>query len=236
MTEGGGWRDESLTATLRDGMHSMAQPLTRLQARLYLALTNEGTNEGTRELLVEAGADLDRLCLLFALTRQVLSLDSTAARSSGEALAGVLDPLPMDAEAILAGTDLTLELRVERSLPAVRMDRGRTREALSDMLRLARAAGRPGSAVLCPVTVQGEWVEIAMEAQGAEAVVLDETARLRLALARANVESQGGCFCYSAAPFRVALRLPRAETETGARGAGKVEGGLGAPDPIAPER
>ncbi len=128
---------------LLDGMHLLAQPLTMLETRLYLALGQPGLPAEAAQALASIEDDLQELCGSFRLMQQLLRLE-TAATHLAEVSASWLGLLLAEAaEIALAGSSIVLRCDPDAFLSGrlraarVRLDQERTREAMRQVLCVA---------------------------------------------------------------------------------------------------
>jgi hypothetical protein len=204
-------------ASLHEGMHALAQPITLLQSYFYLAGTGGGVNPRSQQLSADAAAGADKLCKLFRLMQELVDVHSAAANLALAPFTPLLAWLADDAEIVFAGSGIRLDLQLI-SQPAlalalmVNTDLKRTRRALRSMLHLARESSRPGSTIACSVDQGPGSVEIRLEPQdpllGLSEDHFDDESRLHLALADANLLGQPGSFRMASQPFALLLQLP----------------------------
>ncbi len=219
-------------ASLHEGMHALAQPITLLQSYFYLAGTGGGVNPRSQQLSADAAAGADKLCKLFRLMQELVDVHSAAANLALAPFTPLLAWLADDAEIVFAGSGIRLDLQlISRpgqhshgqpgrcpAQPAlalalmVNTDLKRTRRALRSMLHLARESSRPGSTIACSVDQGPGSVEIRLEPQdpllGLSEDHFDDESRLHLALADANLLGQPGSFRMASQPFALLLQLP----------------------------
>jgi hypothetical protein len=165
-----------LPAGLGHALHAMAQPLTLLQSRLYLAGEETLDQLQARQLVADASDDVERLSMLFRMTQRLVQLDgSDWLRLEGVSCASWIDRLEPDAEAMFAGWQLRFEVRIglprpqasvlsqalSQALPQVRIDPERTREAILDLLAVARDTAATEDTVICSVRPRDAMVECA---------------------------------------------------------------------------
>jgi len=210
-------------ACLREAMHAMAQPITLLRSHFYLARESNAGTLVLQEHLADADSGMERLCAVFRLMQELVQLQSVAAELSVVPLASILSALTDDAEVVLAGSGLTFRLQTglipnpqQRSdpmpPPAVEADARRARHALMSMLHTVREGARPGSAVLCGVGWDGRWAEVILQPEDPVGEFLEDSlndvARLRLALAKANALSQRALFARGPGAYAISIKLP----------------------------
>jgi hypothetical protein len=155
--------------------------------------------------------------------QELVQLQSVAAEIAPVPLASILSALADDAEVVFAGGDVTFELRTSSASnppataklstpPIVDADPRRTRHALMSILHAVREWARPGSAILCSVAWDQQWAEVMFRPNDPVDASfddhLDDVARLRLVLAKANALSQRSLFAAGEEPFAISIKLP----------------------------
>jgi signal transduction histidine kinase len=213
---------ELLTAAfagMQHAMHAMAQPLTLLHSRLYLASSAAFDREQVQKLIADTTGDVDHLSMVFRLMQQLVHTHCAEALIKDIPCSSWTGRLPLDAEAVFAGGQLTFNIEIPADLPMVRIDPTRTRQAILDMLSIAGQLSRHHDRIRCVADVRESAVAFRVEAFGADErqhheMYLDDITQLRLALADACSVSQGGSFKYTLRPLVLTLELPLAHPAT----------------------
>ncbi len=216
-------------ASLLDGMHALAQPITVLHSYFYLAQSAGAANPAQRQLIADGATAIEHLCTLFRLMQELVHVQSAEAHPSAVPLSYLLGSLAEDAEVVFAGTGLRLEVesRLEPGLrpPAydqtellpMLVDPRRTRHAIRSMLHIVRECSQRNSAVRSTLSAEDGWLTLCIApqtpVQAAPEDCFDEQTRLHLALARANILGQQAVFTLSSQPFALSIRMPMANQE-----------------------
>jgi hypothetical protein len=215
-------------ASLLDGMHALAQPITVLHSYFYLAQPSGAGNPGQRQLIADGTSAIEHLCTLFRLMQELVHVQSSEAHLSEVPLSSLIGSLAEDAEVVFAGTGLQLDVQHDpdvglsssaftfSGLVAVQVDPKRTRHAMRSMLHIVRECSQRNSVVRCSLSGEHGWLSLGIAPQtpveAAPEDCFDEGARLHLALAKANILGQQAIFSLTTQPFALSIRLPMAES------------------------
>jgi len=204
---------EHLCRDLIDGMHAASQPLTILRASLGSPDVARQSVEDLRKLLRQSSREVERLCVLFHYMQQFVTVQSMKADPEIEDLAGLLSHTLEGVDLLFAKAGVALTRKqAEEATPSVLVDSSRLEQALSAILLVALGVAQRGDEVLIETRTQGDIVEITVDSILAAPADLVADARLRLALAAANLRSQSANMTWSDKPFAVQITLPVANT------------------------
>ena len=197
---------DRLCASLADGLHAMAQPLTIL--RSALAAAPEAEESSRQRYLAISAEQIERLCGLFERIQDLVIASQNAADCTPFDLAQLLSPLLKDRRAALKGTGVQLSVSTEDNLPAVLGDCARTEQAVLAALDIAIGTASKGDAIEVSLASRDGVAELAVGNERAHGKALNSTQRLNLSLAAANMQSQHGQFHWADDPFLASLALP----------------------------
>ena len=209
--------ESGVDATMRRGMHALAQPITLLHSYFYLARLDAGRGVQMPQHFEDAGAAVEHLCTLFHLMQEILHGRSGPLQIANVSLEQAIAPLLEGAEAVLAGSGSWLlpppEWKATPSAPLVAADPKLLRQAWTSMLHVVRESCRPGSEIRCSFSRQADcWaVCLAPSRLKASPVLFDEASKLHLALATISLQRQGGELHRADDPFSLHAHLPVAE-------------------------
>ena len=105
---------------------------------------------------------------------------------------------------------MQLKLIAEEALPPVRVDRQRTRQALSSILLIAHSLSTTGDHLEMIASAVPNGVQVTVRNQNSAPKSLSGESNLGLAVAEMNIRSQGGELSLELQPFAVTVRLPAA--------------------------
>jgi hypothetical protein len=204
---------EALCGNLIDGMHAASQPLTILRASLGSPDVARQSVEELRKLLRQSSREVERLCVLFNYLQQFVVVESIKAEPEIQDLPSILSHALEGVDLLFdeAGIALTYRQTAEAT-PYVLVDSSRLEQALNGILLVVLSRAESGDEVLVQTRTPGDFVEILVESAIASPADMVTEARLRLALAAANLRSQSANMTWSDRPFAVQITLPVANT------------------------
>jgi hypothetical protein len=198
----------ALGAELANGLHAMAQPLTILRGALGALTLAKAVAPGSERYLEMSSVQVERLCAMLASLQGLLDTAQLVADSTMFDLAEVIGMVLDDFEPNLQKSGLRMQAtRPEQPIFAVG-DAGRSEVALHACLQIATAISMPGDTVAVKWQVGDGFAEVTVAHERMRGAELGSSERLSLALAEANLRSQGGFFAYIQDPFESSLRIP----------------------------
>ncbi len=193
---------------LANGLHAMAQPLTMLRAAIeVLAMPQSAGIDRQRYLEISAGA-VERTCKVFAHVQDLVTASAIAADRVRFDLREVIAPLIETRSRLLQASGVAVASAGTQSWEPIVGDAGRTEQAIAVLLEIAGELASKGDVIELSGTVANGKFELRLENGRAHGKRVDSVARLRMALAEANIVSQDGTYEFAEDPFRVFLALP----------------------------
>jgi hypothetical protein len=200
---------DALCKDLVQGLHAAAQPLTILKASLDPTNHAEQSTEEMRRLLKQSAKEVDRLCLLFNYLQQFVAIESTKAESEIQNLPNLLTHTieGIDLLFIDAGVRLVIE-DIEQLLPFALLDSSRFEYALSTILLIALGLATKGDEIFVTSSSPGDFIQVRTRQPLSAAHTMGADNRLSMALAAANLRSQGAALTWQENPLTVHIALP----------------------------
>jgi K+-sensing histidine kinase KdpD len=200
---------EMLCSNLAFGIHAAAQPLAVLQASLNREHTDRMSAGELRQLVASSGSEVQRICAIFHCLQQLVMAES---EPQLEALP--IEPVITDAidgvSLLFQNDDIVLTVQTAETLPLVRAHRSRTLHALSRVLLAAHALSARDGAVEVTASRTERGIRVEIRNVNASPYKVSAEMRLSLAIAAANIRSQGASFFHRLHPFEVRIELPEA--------------------------
>ena len=197
-----------LCASMSQGLHALAQPLTIVRSALA-ALSAPGVTAVDRRRYLELSSQhVERTCSLFECLQDLVIASQIEADCGLVELSEVLAEVVEEQKAALEASGVALRIDTPTALPSVQGDTARTLQALSAALKVAASASSPGNLVELLVTVRNGFVELILQTRPVHGRPLNSSERLSLALAEANIRSQQGKYDCVEDPLRVFIALP----------------------------
>lgn len=195
-------------AEMGEGLHALAQPLAILQSALEMARIENQDNPGSQRYLELAATHLRQTCETFARLQNLLAAEIADALPARMDLLDLLNPLIEVHQEKCKGSGIHLLGPAKAGRQAVLCDGMRTEQAISEAIDAIIATCEPGDTIEISIEAKGDLVELSLRQATPRGERLSARNRLGLALARANVRSQGGQFREVDIPFCVAIALP----------------------------
>lgn len=195
---------------LLQGMHTAAQPLAILRAKLYPELVERMDEEELRELASTATTQVERLCTLFGSLQQLVGAETSPARTEKAKPNIFLRDIVEGLELWFQETGMTLKLTLAENLPQVQVDLQRTRQALSSVLLIAHSISTKGDEIEVTGSEVSNGVQVTVRNANSAPKSLNGESNLGIAVAETNIRSQGGELSLELKPFAVSVRLPAA--------------------------
>jgi hypothetical protein len=199
-------RTEKFCVNVADALHAIAQPLTVLQVRLDPAVAEEMDAVELRTLVAESSQQVERLCNLFGFMQGFIVAQVTEPDLSEQDVGLILDHVAEGMSLFYHEGGKSLRLRLPDKRQVVLVDRTRMYQALSRILLVAFEVSLANDIVELTASLTGNEVSIVIRNLETYRALGKESA-LKLALAEANIERQGGSLTWTAEPFRVEIAL-----------------------------
>jgi len=200
---------KKLCSNLSQGLHAAAQPLTILRASLSKGSTDRMTRDELRGLAARSAIEVERVCALFGCLQQLVHIESIKPQLSATPIL----PLLMHAA---DGVSLLYErdgMRLCSMLPdncePVLIDSERTLRALSSVLLVAHTISRKLETIEL-IASSSRAVRVVVRNATSYVDTMNAQASLSMALAEADIRSQGAVFSWSPQPFIVQMEFQKA--------------------------
>jgi hypothetical protein len=204
---------DALCKDLIQGLHAASQPLTILRASLGVSGMAEQSPEDMRRLLKQSEKEVDRLCQFFNYLQQFVVVESVKAEPEIENLPRLLMHTVEGVDLLFAEAGISLAIqRIEEFPPFVFLDSSRFEQALSTILLVALGRAARGDEVLVTNASSGDFIEISLRQALIGTTSMAADVRLSLALAAANLRSQGAELAWQEHPFTARIALPVAKS------------------------
>jgi signal transduction histidine kinase len=206
-----------LCRDLNDGIHAVSQPLTILRASLGSPDAAGQSAEDLRKLVRQSSREVERLCVLFSYLQQFVNTASIEAEVAIQALPGLLNHALEGVDLLFADAGVVLTYRqTEVPIPYVLVDSSRLEQAMCGVLLAALAQSERGSEVIVVSSLDGNFVTISVGTAMVPAGTIATETKLTMALAAANLRSQGANMTWSDRPLAAHITLPVADTSISA--------------------
>jgi hypothetical protein len=207
---------------LANGLHAMAQPLTILRASMEVLALPPSAGVDQRRYLEISTSQLERACHLFTCVQDLVAVKIVEAQKKQFDLWELITPLIEGQKGILQASGVAIAVARQEACCAILGDPGRTEQAVAAALQMAAELASRGGVIEVSAAQGGGFAELTLRNTSRHGRSLDSSARLSVALAEANVLSQGGKYEFAEDPLRVSMALP---VEEAAR-AGKETPGI----------
>ena len=197
-------------ASMTEGLHAMAQPLTILRSSLVACTTPGFPQQKQHKYLELASEQVLRACTLFESLQDLVIANQIAAECGPIHVTAIIAAVVEEQKPRLR--DLGIEISVPttlEALPTALGDVGRTAQAIQAGLTTAAAVSSSGDVIRISATLQDRSIEVNIGNDRLHGASLNSASRLSLLLAEANILSQQGEFDSGQDPFRVRVALPR---------------------------
>jgi signal transduction histidine kinase len=195
-------------ASMSEGLHAMAQPLTILRSSVAASAAPEVDPLKQRRYLDLSNQQIERACNLFELLQDLVIASQIEAECGPIKLADLLPEVAKDQGIALQASGVELRMVTPSGLPTVMGDANRTRQALSTALKLAASVSATGDIVELLAFARGGYVELIVRNDRVHGKPLNSSERLSLSVAQANMLSQQGEYEYAEDPFCTSMTLP----------------------------
>jgi len=194
-----------LCVTLSQGIHAAAQPLSILRASLDRDYVDRMSLDELRKLAATSAAQVERVCTLFSLMQQMVNIETVKPRLMVTSIPPLISYATEGVNLLFEKQGIRLVSTVRDSSGDVAIDRERTLQALTTVLLLALEASSHDGVVELVASGSAGRLVVGVGNQDAFSDSLNAESCLSMALAEANVISQGGAFAYTTKPFNVRM-------------------------------
>jgi hypothetical protein len=199
---------EVLCSNLSQGLHAAAQPLTILRASLSKHHTDRMSMGQLKKLTAISGVEVERVCKLFSYLRELVRAESIMSHLSAAPILPLIAYVVDGVNLLYEEDGIFLKSIVPDVCQPVFIDRVRTLQALSSILLIAHGLSRAQDTVELIVSYPtSKTVRVVVRNLTSHVDVMNEEARLGLALAEANLRKQDTAFSWSPDPFSVQIEL-----------------------------
>jgi signal transduction histidine kinase len=207
---------EALCANFSEGLHAIAQPLTILLSSLCDRQLDHMSMGEFRELISNSAVEVERVCGLFSCLQQLVKVESTTPVLSAVSIRALLEEVAGGVNLIFEKEGMFLHTTVSDDCEPVLIDRTRTIQALSTVLLIVLKVSRPTDTIeLAASSASPDVARVIVRNSRSDAGTLTSEARLRMALAEANILSQHSSFSWKLQPFNVQMELRGASAHRG---------------------
>jgi signal transduction histidine kinase len=198
----------NLCSNLSLGLHAAAQPLTILRASLDRSLTGKMSKGELRELAARSAEEIERICLLFSLLRELVSAEKAKPKLSAISFEPVLTRAIDGANHLFEQNGILLRSVMPEIGQLVLINEAKLLQALSSVLFVAHDLSSPKDTVeVFASSHPPDTVRLVVRNWAARSDSLSAVNRLNLVLAEANIRGQQGNFFWSLNPFKAQIEL-----------------------------
>jgi hypothetical protein len=203
---------ETLCSILSKGLHAAAQPLTILRASLDKGQIDGMSIGDLHELATSSAVEVERVCRLFSSLKELVDVEGVKPQLSEIAIMPVLADLADGFDRLFEKDGMFLSVMVPDNCQPVRIDKARTVRALSIVLLIAHGLSRAKETVeLIVSSSSASMVRLVVRNLDSTLEAFSAEVTLTMALADANIRSQGALFSWGLRPFRVQIDLQNAQ-------------------------
>lgn len=202
---------EILCATVLDGLHATAQPLTILRAGLGDANLELMSSVELRELITTSAIEVERLCALFHRLQDLVFTES----AKPELLMTPILPLLAKAAdrdiQLFQAEGMYLETALPGACPPVLINSARTLQALSQILLIVHSLSHSGDTIeLSAHHLPSQGVRVEIRNPDAQPARTRAETRLSMALAAAIMRSQRATVAWNLHPLSAIIEFEEA--------------------------
>jgi hypothetical protein len=195
---------ETLCRNLSQGLHAAAQPLTILLAGVENPFLDEMSNAELREFVSSSAIEVERVCAHFSYLQELVSAESIEPELLATPLLQILANAIEGVDLLFRESGISIRSTVPDACQTVAINPKRTLAALSSVLLISHAVSHLGDTVEAVVSVDSpDSVQVVLLNKNAHRASLNTDEGLSMALAEANVRSQGATMSWSLEPFTV---------------------------------
>jgi hypothetical protein len=193
-------------ANLSFCLHAIGQPLTVLRCAVAASTMQGITPERLQKYLSTSAEQVELLCGLFDCMREFVDSSQTGGERSPVEVSQLLSLAVEDRMPLFQASDLAIDVSIPAELHSTTLaDMNRSFKALISVLRVAASFSNQGDVIEVRVTPKNDGVELMVQNEGAQRRSFTPLERLSLAVAEANIRSQGGHYVCAGDPFRVSM-------------------------------
>jgi signal transduction histidine kinase len=202
-------------ASMAEGLHAMAQPLTILRSTIAALAAPAGGGANQQRYLQTSVEQVERACLIFDYLQDLVIAGQVKASRTALDLSLLIATVVDDQRETLQRLGIEIRVIKADSLPSAIGDEARTLQALASSLETAVSLSAPGDVIELLAEVRDEYVETTIRNEGSHRKPVNSLQRLGLLLAEANLLSQEGKWNFVPDPFSLCMALPRDNSESG---------------------
>lgn len=199
---------ESFTASMAEGLHALAQPLTILRSTVVLMAAPKIAEAARQRYLDLSLEQVQRACELFEVMQDLVIVSQVEAVRKPFELANAISAAVDDPQVGLEPSGVTINVVVPRDLPPILGDYARTMRALAAALKIAAYLSSADDKVEVQASPSGSFVRLTVTNPRPHGRTLNSSQRLALSLIEANIRSQRGRYTFAEDPFCVSMELP----------------------------
>lgn len=202
---------EQLYANVLMGLHAASQPLTVLRSVLWPESVRGLTASELRELAETSSAAVERTCVLFNLTRELLHAESIRIIRNQFDAAATLREIEARFKTEFERAGIAFEVSLGCGLSAAVGDAELATQALATTLEIARSVSAPGSRVFLSAFEADSDTHIVVHTANGILPSAEAESVLSLALVGSLLRKQNGAFTYALNPFQARMRFKRTQ-------------------------
>jgi signal transduction histidine kinase len=199
---------ESFTASMAEGLHALAQPLTILRNTVALMAAPKIAEAARQRYLDLSSEQVQRACELFEMMQDLVIVSQVEAVHKPFELAELVSAVVDDPHVGLETSGVTINVVVPGDLPPILGDYARTIRALAAALKITTSLSSPGGPVEVRASPSGSSGRLTVTNPRPHGRTLNSSQRLALSLIEANIRSQRGRYTFAEDPFCVSMELP----------------------------
>jgi signal transduction histidine kinase len=194
-------------ADVANGLHALAQPLSVLLSSIEMLLLAERSGGNRAHYLDLSAANIRRTCDLFASMQSLVASETLTAQHARVDFSDLLVPVVEERRAIFQDAGVGLVMRLPQGASVLNCDASRTEEAMAAALDAAMHDAQRGDVVEVTASCTDEYGTVKITNSRKRITRLNSTARLHMAVAKANVVSQQGTYRSTEDPFSISFSL-----------------------------
>jgi hypothetical protein len=203
---------ETLCLVFSKGLHAAAQPLTILRASLDKGQIDEMNVDELHELATSSAVEVERVCRLFSNLKELVDVEGVKPQLSEVKIPPLITDLADGFSRLFEKDGMFFSVMVPDPCQPVRIDKARTAQALSIVLLIAHGLSRPQETIeLIVSSPSASIVRLVVRNLNSTLEAFSAEVTLAMALAEANIRSQGALISWSLHPFRVQVDLQNAQ-------------------------
>ena len=201
---------DALYTNLLLGLHAVSQPLTILRAGLWSEGVQNMTEAELREFLEHSASAVERLCIFFNLTRELVNAECTPAQSSRFDLMATLRELCGHSEPAFERDGKHFRYSLPETPCEACGDRARTVKALATVLDMVRSLSRLGDNISLSMLPADSHIQVVLSNADLRLSALDAEVSLTLAVTKSVLKKQRASLSFELNPFCLRMRFKQA--------------------------